>query len=122
MVCGPHCLFLLFQGQLLLLGLKASDVVLKLADVLFELCCEEFLFLFEFVLIFPGIFFGSFEFLLALFKFEGELFGTSLMEDDLFLKMHDFLCKSLYLLFVLKDEAVFLVFKFTLDFHKTGLT
>ena len=122
MVCGPHCLFLLLQGQLLLLGLKASDVVLKLADVLFELSCEEFLFLFEFVLIFPGIFFGSFEFLLALFKFEGELFGASLMEDDLLLKVHDFLCKSLYLLFVLKDEAVFLVFKFTLDFHKTGLT
>ena len=122
MVGCSGCLFLLLEGQLFLPGLKAGDVVLKFADVLFELCGEDFLFLFEFKLVLPGIFFGIFVFLLALFKLEGELLVIFLVKDDLLLKMHYFLCKGLYLLLVLKDETVFLVFKFALDFHKAGLT
>ena len=103
MVGCPDGLFLLLEGQLFLPGLKAGDIILKFADVLFELCGEEFLFFFDFELILPGIFFSAFVFLLALFKLEGELLVIFLMKDDLFLKMHYFFCKGLYLLFVLKD-------------------
>lgn len=103
MVGRPDCLFFLLEGQLFLPGLKAGYVVLKFADVRFELCSEEFLFLFEFELILPGILFGIFVFLLALLKLECELLVIFLMEDDLLLKMHYFFCKGLYLLFVLKD-------------------